>query len=140
MKKILIMGLPGSGKTTFAKELLDGLGKNKISYAWFNADAIRKMLSDWDFSLEGRVRQAQRMTDKANICKTINIVAVCDFVCPTEQLRKLFDADILIWMDTIRESEFEDTNRLFESPSRYDFRIKRYDQYDEVISEVIELI
>ena len=84
MKKILIMGLPGSGKTTFAKALLDKIGEHKISSAWYNADHVRKMYDDWDFSYDGRLRQAQRMAEKANICKNLGIVAVSDFVCPSE--------------------------------------------------------
>ena len=86
--KVLIMGLPGSGKTTFASKLLHKLGDHKIASIWYNADLVRKFHDDWDFSLDGRLRQAQRMTDEADRCKELGIVAVCDFVCPTEYLRQ----------------------------------------------------
>jgi adenylylsulfate kinase len=138
MKKILVMGLPGSGKTTFASALLDKLSERRISAAWYNADHVRKMYDDWDFSLAGRLRQAQRMAEKANICKDLGIVAVCDFVCPTEYLREVFDADIMVWMNTIEKSEFGDTNTLFEKPSKYDYCITQFYQSGYVIDEIVK--
>jgi adenylylsulfate kinase len=137
MKKILIIGLPWSGKTTFAKALLDKLGEHKISSAWYNGDHVRHMYDDWDFSLDGRLRQAQRMTEKANACKDIKIVSVCDFVCPTEYFREIFQPDILVWMDTIEKSEYEDTNQLFEKPTKYDYCITQFYQNAFVIDDII---
>lgn len=130
------MGLPGSGKTTFAIKLLDKLAEAKVSSAWYNADHVRKMYDDWDFSLDGRLRQALRMSEKANECKELGIVAVCDFVCPTEYLRAIFNPDITVWIDTIKESEYEDTNKLFEPPSEYDYRITNYQQEDEIVEKI----
>lgn len=121
--KILIMGLPGSGKSTLAKRLvedLNGLGKPA---EWFNADNIRETFNDWDFSEEGRERQTKRMRKFAEDANTMGKIAVCDFVCPTHNLRTLFDADIVIWMDTISLSIYQDTNKLFEEPRHYDYRI-----------------
>jgi adenylylsulfate kinase len=88
------------------------------------------MYDDWDFSLDGRLRQAQRMAEKANKCKEQNIVAVCDFVCPTEYLREVFDADIVVWMNTINQSKFDDTNDLFEPPYNYTYAIANFEDND----------
>ena len=134
-KKILIMGLPGSGKTTLSEYLCKEL--NAVS---INADKVRREANDWDFSLEGRKRQAKRMRDLSNdhISKGYNIVA--DFICPTETTRKEFNADIIIWVDTIKAGRFDDTNALFEPPKNYDFRITTKDAkyWSKIISEKIK--
>lgn len=120
-KKILIMGLPGSGKTTLAKELLEFMKNNSV--VWYNADDVRKMHNDWDFSLEGRLRQARRMSNLAKDSNSDYVIA--DFVCPLTEMRKIYEANWTIWMDTIEQSRYEDTNALFEKPCHYeyDFRI-----------------
>lgn len=115
MKKILICGLPGTGKTTLAGELKKQLQLIGKTAAWFNADEIRNTYADWDFSPEGRIRQAKRMRDLSNGMMTDYVI--CDFVAPTEQIRSIFGADITIWMNTEDESEYEDTNKIFECPS-----------------------
>ena len=120
--KILIMGLPGSGKTTLAKLLAPMF--NAIS---LNADVVRKEANDWDFSNEGRIRQANRMKKLADEAIANNRVVVADFVCPTEKTRNEFNAGYTIWMDTIQESKFEDTNKLFEAPTQYDFKVSHKD-------------
>jgi hypothetical protein len=33
------------------------------------------------------------------------------------------NADIVVWMDTLKEGRFEDTNRLFVPPKNYDYRV-----------------
>jgi adenylylsulfate kinase len=116
--KILIMGLPGSGKTTLAKILAP-----MFNAVWLNADKVRKESDDWDFSDEGRKRQSLRMWTYAEEAIEKNRNVVADFICPTEQTRAEFKADYTIWMDTIKESRFEDTNRMFEAPTDYDFRV-----------------
>ena len=110
--KILIMGLPGSGKTWLAERLQKHTG-----FAWYNADAVREMANDWDFTPEGRIRQAKRMRHIADFEKSEGRHVMCDFVCPTEKARDMFDADVTIWVDTIKEGRFEDTNKMFEAPT-----------------------
>jgi len=114
--RILVMGLPGSGKTTLCRAVKDLMGE-KIAY--FNADEVREQFDDWDFSVQGRIRQAERMKMFADMAMADGQHAVCDFVCPTEELRNIFEPDVLIWVDTIGAGRFEDTNTLFESPDSY---------------------
>ena len=118
--KILIMGLPGAGKTTLASKLVPLLNAE-----WLNADKIRKEANDWDFSKEGRNRQAQRMADSAEEVKKNNKHVIADFICPTKEARKLFNADYLIWVDTIKKGRFDDTNQMFEPPEKYNFLVLR---------------
>jgi len=117
-KKILVMGLPGSGKSYLADKLV-----SKIDAVWLNADRVREEANDWDFSVEGRQRQAKRMNDLAQKALNENKNVVADFVCPTEKTRKDFGADYTVWVDTIKEGRFEDTNKVFEKPNEYDFRV-----------------
>jgi len=116
--KILIMGLPGSGKTTLASKLVP-----LIKAKWINADKIRTDANDWDFSLEGRKRQANRMSDLADKYKQEGNFVVADFVCPTPAARELFNADFTIWVDTIKKSNYEDTNAMFVKPKKYDYHV-----------------
>ena len=116
--KILIMGLPGSGKTTLARLLAP-----MFNAVWINADAVRKEADDWDFSKEGRKRQSLRMWTLAEEAVDRNRNVVADFVCPTEETRKQFKADYTVWMDTIKQGRYEDTNKMFESPTQYDFKV-----------------
>lgn len=120
-KSILIMGLPGSGKTYLAERLA-----KHLECAWLNADTVRGIANDWDFSMEGRMRQADRMKMYADFEKSWNRSSICDFVCPTEETRKQFDADITIWMDTIEQGRFEDTNKLFEKPTNADYHLTHW--------------
>ena len=114
--KILICGLPGSGKTTLAEPLAKTL--NAI---WLNADKVREKYegrnpSKWDFSEAGRLRQADRMRYLADGAVMSGKLVVADFVCPTDDTRRHFKPDFTVWMDTIEEGRFEDTNKLFEKP------------------------
>lgn len=116
--KILIMGLPDSGKTTLAEKLsVDLFAQSSKSIYWFNADEVRKQFDDWDFSLEGRFRQAYRMKELAEAYK--DDIVICDFVAPIQEIRDIFDADYIVWMNTIEESQYEDTNKLFEMPEKF---------------------
>jgi len=122
MKIILIMGLPGAGKTTLASHLVP-----LLKAKWLNADEVRKEANDWDFSAEGRVRQAKRMWSKAKEYKSQGHHVVADFVCPTPEARSLFPADYIIWVDTINEGRFDDTNKMFVKPSKYNFHVTTQD-------------
>ena len=122
MKKILIMGLPGSGKTTLANELGPKLNAKRL-----NADEVRREADDWDFSEEGRKRQAKRMAEFAIKLKNEGNFVVADFICPTPEARKLFPADFIVWVDTIKEGRFDDTNKMFVKPEKYNFHVTTQD-------------
>ena len=122
MKIILIMGLPGAGKTTLANEL-----SKLIECKRLNADEIRKEANDWDFSEEGRKRQAKRMSDEAFKIKKEGNNVIADFICPTPAARELFPADYIIWVDTIKEGRFEDTNQMFIKPEKFNFHVTSQD-------------
>ena len=119
------MGLPGSGKTTLAQQLQKDIISQRESVEWFNADQIREEYNDWDFSVEGRLRQASRMKQLAEVSPATFVI--CDFVCPTVELRDAFKADVTVWVDTIAEGRFEDTNRVFIPPQHYDIRVIEQD-------------
>lgn len=123
--KILIMGLPGAGKTHLANKLVPILDAIHL-----NADEVRARYDDWDFSNEGRLRQADRMTKLADEANLAGRHAVVDFVCPTAETRKIFNPDFTIWVDTIKSGRFEDTNNIFVSPDKYDFRITKHSDGD----------
>lgn len=125
--KILIMGLPGSGKTYLAQRL-----QPLLNSAWFNADKVREMANDWDFSPEGRKRQSLRMKSLADYESENKRIVICDFICPTSETRKMFDPDIVIWLDTIKEGRFEDTNKLFEKPVNIDFRVTEWNDKNHI--------
>ena len=137
------MGLPGSGKTTFSQELVKKLMLNN-TVKWFNADAVRKEFNDWDFSPEGRMRQAKRMRLLADKFVETGYPVICDFVCPTKELRDVFDADLIIWMDTIQSGRYEDTNAVFERPAEneYDIRIDEFDsdKWALTIADLISIL
>ena len=129
------MGLPGAGKTTLANELAPLLKAKRV-----NADEVRKAANDWDFSEEGRERQAKRMSKLALNLKNEGNYVIADFICPTPEARKLFPADFIIWVDTIKEGRFEDTNQMFVKPEKYDFHVTSQDAKlwaSKIIKEII---
>ena len=128
------MGLPGAGKTTLAEQLAPKLNAKRL-----NADEVRKAADDWDFSEEGRKRQAKRMADLALELKNQGNYVVADFICPTPEARNLFPADFVIWVDTIKEGRFDDTNQMFVKPEKYDFHVTTQDAKvwaDKIIKEI----
>ena len=160
--KILICGLPGSGKTWLAERLLDNID----NCAWFNADVIRTASNDWDFTPEGRARQANRMKTFADFEVSHGRSVICDFVAPTENSRLSFKPDYLIWLNTIKEGRvvenkkeeletakdlpfevenlensdaFKDTTRMFEPPSNADKIITSFMSDEEIKSLALEI-
>lgn len=132
--KILIMGLPGAGKTWLAEKL-----QLRLNCAWFNADKIREMANDWEFSDAARIRQAYRMKSLADFEHFMKRTVICDFVCPLEETRDIFEADYTVWMDTIKEGRFKDTNKIFEKPNKVDYHVTEwYDDTDVTLTNAIE--
>ena len=141
--KILIFGLPGSVKTTLAKPFADLIGAVHI-----NADAVRTQyegpdMTKWNFSLEGRMQQSQRMRHLADGVVMAGKIAVADFVCPTEEARTQFAPNYTVWMDTIKEGRFEDTNKMFKAPTHFDYHVKEWftdthAQLSEVVKNYME--
>jgi adenylylsulfate kinase len=136
--KILIFGLPGSGKSTLAEPFAKLIGG-----IWINADAVRKQYDDWDFTPAGRMRQAMRMKFLADGVVMSGKIAVADFICPTEQARTEFAPDYVVWMDTIQEGRFEDTNKMFQAPTKFDYHVKQWftnthQQLSEVVKNYME--
>ena len=132
--KILIMGLPGSGKTYLAERL-----QPLLNAAWYNADKVREMANDWDFSPEGRVRQSLRMRNLADFEKKHNRTVLCDFVCPTKETQNIFHPDIIIWMNTIKKGRYEDTNEMFENPTNVDYEVNEFNDknHNEIAKKII---
>ena len=127
------MGLPGSGKTTLANELGPMLNAKRL-----NADEVRKEANDWDFSEEGRKRQAKRMAKLAIKLKEDGNYVVADFICPTHESRKLFPSDYIIWVDTIQKGRFEDTNAMFEKPLEWDYHVAQW--FDDTAIQLADVL
>lgn len=121
--RILIYGLPGSGKSTLAAPLA-----RLVNGVHLNADRIREEYNDWDFTTEGRMRQAARMKYLADGVVKAGKTVIADFICPTVESRMLFNADFAVWMDTIQEGRFDDTNKIFEVPhiDEYDYHVSKW--------------
>jgi len=119
--KILIMGLPGSGKTWLAERL-----QKHLNCAWYNADKVREMANDWEFSEAARLRQAYRMKNIADFENENRRDVICDFVCPLDITREIFEPDIMIWMNTIEEGRFSDTNKMFQKPTDATYIIDKF--------------
>jgi adenylylsulfate kinase len=128
--KILIMGLPGSGKTSIASSIWQ-----LLNIPWYNADEIRKLNNDWDFTTAGRLRQAKRLSDLCNL----HPIAMADFVCPTPETRVIFSADYVIWMNTIKSGRFDDTNKVFVPPDDADLVINSFEDVPKAIGVIYKL-
>ena len=125
-KRILIMGLPGAGKTYLAQYVLEHLQNATRRVGWLNADIVREKFNDWDFSYEGRIRQSRRMRELADAMTDLDYV-IADFVAPLPDMRTNFHADWTVWVDTIQEGRYADTNAMFLPPEHWDFRIPTQD-------------
>jgi adenylylsulfate kinase len=123
--KILIMGLSGAGKSELAKELHSLFQKHEITSIRINGDEVRQANNDWDFTPDGRVRQAQRMARLAKKSEAQFVIA--DFIAPTKETRDIFNPDMLIWLDTVRSSKYTNTDVVFQNPKNYQFKVKKKD-------------
>ena len=128
--KVLIFGLSGSGKTSLAKELA-----YHFQLPHYNADTIREFYNDWDFSEPARHRSAHRMSQFE--------FGILDFICPKKEYRKLVDADIIVWMDTITKGRYDDTNEMFKKPNinieHIDYHFTKLDsdaQSDRIVDDL----
>jgi adenylylsulfate kinase-like enzyme len=134
--RILIMGLSGAGKTTLAEKIVKGLKNAQFDIAWFNADEIRALTNNWDFSEEGRILQAYTLRKLAD--ETPNDIVVVDFIAPLAQQRAIFKPHFTIWVDTIGASQYSDTDSVFETPAHVDYYISDWDEGHEV--NILELL
>ena len=142
--KILICGLPGSGKSTLAQPFAELIGA-----VWINADQVREKYNDWDFSPEGRIRQAQRMQYLSDGAVMAGKIAVADFVAPTEAARAAFNPDYVVWMDTVNKSQsvngpaapgstFEQTDKMFEPPAKCDYHVNGW--FDDTHAQLVKVV
>ena len=114
------MGLPGAGKTTLARVLTP-----KLQAVWFNADEVRANLhKDLGFSHADRIEHARRMGWLCAKVAEAGGIAIADFVCPTAETRAAFGEAFVIFVDRIQAGRFEDTNRMFVPPDKYDVRVE----------------
>lgn len=123
--KILICGLPGSGKTTLARALQEYFIANMHSADWFNADSLRAQFNDWDFTVQGRLRQATRMAE--HCLHSTATYALCDFVAPLPESHQILSANWTIFVNTVSTSQYHDTNTIFQAPAHYDFLVTEKD-------------
>jgi len=133
--KILICGLHGSGKTTLAEPFAKLIGAT-----WINADKIREEYNDFDFSLEGRIRQAQRMRYLADGIVKAGKICVADFIAPTREARAQFDADYVVWMDTIKEGRFDDTNEMYEPLNKGEYNYHVSEWFNDTHQQLVEVV
>lgn len=121
------MGLPGSGKTTLAIELKKLAELHNLAVSWYNGDMVRELYDDWDFSEDGRLRQAVRMRQlsTAKLMEGKTDLIICDFVAPTAIIQNIMHTNKIVWVDTIKKSRYSDTNKIFEPPRLYNFRIRK---------------
>ena len=133
--KLLIMGLPNAGKTTLATALA-----KRLEAVHYNADDVRKMHNDWDFSAAGRLRQASRMGKMCDDVDGDDRYVIADFVCPTNETRRAFGDAFVIWVDRIDAGRFEDTNKLFEPPTIVDVVVPAGMLVDEEVSMIMHEI
>lgn len=132
---IQIIGLPGSGKTVLAESL-----KERINAIHLNADTVRSTInSDLSFTMEDRIEHARRLGEIARLISKQGFTVIVDFICPTEETRKAFGfANLVVWVDRIKQGRFEDTNKIWEDPKFFDIRILDGYTVDQEVNTVIQ--
>ena len=135
--RILIMGLPGAGKTTLAEALRIAIWEEGRTCSWINADEVRRHFNDWDFSREGRIRQSLRMYELSLEANTD--YCIVDFVAPLVEMRDNFKPDFVIWVDTIKSSRFPDTDAIFVQPEQPNVRVTEQDA-ERWAAEIVKLL
>lgn len=136
--KVLICGLPGSGKTTFAKFLIDEYRKNNLPYYWLNGDKVREDSNDWDFSMDGRLRQTVRMCNLANGVKDKDVII--DYVCPLEEYRYMLSPTYTVFLDTGTNTKHENTKKIFEIPASPNLVIRDKDAIELSANDLYEYL
>jgi len=137
---ILIYGLPTSGKSTLSEKIIAITGTENVKH--INADKVRQAWNDWNFDDMSRVRQAKRMHGIANLNAAESINTIVDFVCPFNDYRRLPAWDYKIWVNTIEEGPYEDTNKIFEKPASdtVDLTITSWEEVDAIAQEIADMI
>ena len=132
---IQIIGLPGSGKTALSAAL-----KERINAIHLNADYVRATInSDLGFAIEDRIEHARRLGEMARMLDGQGHTVIVDFICPTEITRAAFGKpDILVWVDRVKEGRFEDTNKMWEEPEKFDARIPADYTVEEEVDYLIK--
>jgi adenylylsulfate kinase len=131
--KVLIFGLANTGKSYLSTRLKSAFADKRVAY--FNADEIREKYNDWDFSDEGRKRQAQRAVDFGK--QDVDLI-MWDFICPFQSARDALGADLVIWMNTNQSSKYKDTDAVFERPEHCDIEVTDKDWWtDDVTQETV---
>lgn len=123
--RTLVCGLPGAGKTTLTEQIVESLRHENYSVEWLNADRVRTQFNDWDLSHGGRLRQSVRIRELAD--QSTATIVVADFIAPLPEMRENYDAHTTIWVDTITESKYPDTDRVFVPPETFDIRVTEQD-------------
>lgn len=140
MCKILIIGLSGAGKTTLAQTITQMLECKNKSVTWINADVIREKCNDWDFSDNGRHRQAVRIREMLDTANTD--ITIVDMIAPLPSMRDIINPSYLVWMDTVSSSKYPDTDSIFVAPEKYNIKVTEKNSSkwaNIIINEIHEL-
>lgn len=137
---ILVMGLQGSGKTTLAKPLCNAVANQGAWCQLLNSTFVRAVTEDWDFTDAGRATSARRLRNWAESFRLQGMPTIIDMICPTNKLREIIDADIIVWINTITKSDSPAIDAIFEPPANADYVLQSYDQSEAIIKSIASMI